>query len=646
MILNHSIQKVLDSARIEDVVRDYVDLKPRGSNLTGLCPFHKEKTPSFSVSPSKNIFKCFGCGKAGDPVSFLMEVEQFSFVEAIRALAKRYHIEIEETELTKEARAEELEIQSLNIINNWAFEYYQDQLWNTPEGRNIGLGYFKERGFLENTLKQFGIGFAKDAYSLFTQSSLQKGYNIELLKKLGLTTSSENDFFRNRIIFPLFSQSGKVIGFAGRVLGSEAKIAKYINSPESPVYKKSKTLFGLHLAKNEIRKQNNCILVEGYTDVMSLFQSGIENVVASSGTALTEDQIHMIKRHCDTITILYDGDPAGIKAAERGIELIVKEGMNVYLALIPGNDDPDSYIRKVGQEGFLEFLKKEVRDFILFKIKILHEESRKDPVKRSALVQDIVGIISKIEDPIKRSVYIQSTAKELSIPESTLIESCNKLIRENLKTRTFNEKKKAIQNDEQILQDQSAEISFKEQNQKYLHQGDELQEKELIKMILLAFDRPWRNTTYTTGSFIIENILDILEYFDNPFYAMLIHDVIVKLQKNENINFNYFLNHPLKQVSTLAIECSSFPYVYSDNWENKYGVYLNKKPTGTDFTDDEIEAVIKHLKYRKFNKVLNNLDSQIAECKDPAEISELIKTREEIKKVKNQLYQEVWKTEN
>jgi len=645
MIQHNSVQKVIEAARIEEIVRDYVDLKNRGSNLTGLCPFHKEKTPSFSVSPSKNIYKCFGCGKAGGAVDFIMEVEQYSFVEAIRFLAKKYQIELEEKELTQQDRAEELEIQGFNIINQWAQEYYKNKLWNSQEGKNIGLEYFKERGFLDATLEKFGIGFAADTPSAFTQESIQKGYNLDYLKKLGLTTSHDFDFFRNRIIFPLYNQTGKVIGFAGRVMGAEVKIAKYINSPESTVYKKSKTLFGLHLAKNEIRKQNNCYLVEGYTDVMSLNQAGIENVVASSGTALTEDQIHLLKRHTHTVTILYDGDNAGIKAAERGIELIVKEGLNVYVALIPDKEDPDSFIKKHGYEGFQKFLSTEVKDFILFKIQLLHQESVNDPVKRSGVIQEIVQIIAKIDDTIKRSLYLQNAAKILQLPESTLIESCNNYIRENLKNKSFAEKRKTLANDEKIIEEQK-EIGFKKQNQNFLETGDEVHEKELVRILILAGNNPWKDTEFTVAHYIIENVVDILEYFDNAFYAMLVQDVLDKIQKNESVKFNYFVNHPTKHVSNLAIEFSTFPYIYSENWENKYSIFLNKKTNGTDYTNDEIETVIKHLKFRKFNKVIQNLDAQISENPNSEDVIELIKAREEIKKIKNKLFQEVWKIES
>lgn len=645
MILNSSVQKVLDAARIEDVVRDYVDLKPRGSNLTGLCPFHKEKTPSFSVSPSKNIYKCFGCGKAGGPVQFVMESEQYSFPEAIRQLAKRYQIELEETAISQEAKEEMLEVQGLNIINEFAAKYYEDQLWNTELGKSIGLSYFKERSFLETTLRKFNIGYAGDGYRAFTDHSLAQGYSADLLKKLGLTSTSDKDFFRNRVMFPIHNQSGKVVGFAGRIMSSEIKVAKYINSPESEVYKKSKTLFGLNIAKNAIRKHDQCILVEGYTDVMSLVQSGIENVVASSGTSLTEDQAHILKRHTNNILILYDGDSAGIKAAVRGIDIIIKEGLNVQIGMIPDQDDPDSFIRKVGFDGFQSFLKNDVKDFIIFKINLLRQEAKNDPIAKAAAINDIVGTISKIEDGVKRSLYMQQAAQILDISELTLISSCNKLIKEDLKQKAFQQKRQALDRDEMIVQEQDHVISFKDELQLSFSSGDEIQEREIVKILVLEGSTPWRDTNFTVAHFLIENISDVLEYFDNSFYALLINETHQKLNEGQTINLEYFINHPTKQVSHLAIELSSSPYVYSENWAAKHGIFLTTNATDQTFSANEIEKLIKHLKYRKFDKVIKRLDQQIKDTLDLGEQMEIIKAREDLKKTKNMLYSEVWALE-
>ncbi|MBK6352743.1 MAG: DNA primase [Saprospiraceae bacterium] len=642
MIARSSIQKVVETSRVEEVVRDYVDLKTRGANLTGLCPFHKEKTPSFSVSPSKNIYKCFGCGKAGSPVDFIMEIEQYTFPEAIRHLAKKYRIELEETAQTQESIDEALEVQSLNIVNQWALDYYATQLWESDLGRSIGLGYFKERGFLETTLRKFDIGFAQDEYQAFTSESIKKGYSIDLLKKLGLTSSNGNDFFRNRIIFPIHNQGGKVIGFAGRVLDKEAKVAKYINSPETEVYKKSKTLYGLHLAKAAIRKLGSCILVEGYTDVMSLVQSGIENVVASSGTSLTEDQVQLIKRHCENVIILYDGDDAGIKAAMRGIDMILKEGLNVYIGLIPDRDDPDSFIRKVGYEGFQKFLAEEVKDFILFKINLLKKETQNDPIQRANVINDIVGTIAKIDDPVKRSVYLQNASHFLNIDEATLISSANKLIKEDIKNKSFAAQRKALDHDEQIIKEQEEIISFKKQNEPYLHKGDEFQEKEILKILILEGDKKWRQENITTAQFLVANLNDVIDYFDNKLYADVLQQVETDINQGNIVNLNYFLHHPDKNISQLAIELTSSPYVYSNNWADKYGIYLLGNQSDMEFSADDVEKIIKHIKYRKFHKVILDIDQQIKAAQSFEEQIELVKAREELKKIKNTLYEEVW----
>ncbi|MEO6191068.1 MAG: DNA primase, partial [Saprospiraceae bacterium] len=479
MILSSTIEKVLDASRIEEIVRSYVDLKNRGANLLGLCPFHKEKTPSFTVSPSKNIYKCFGCSKAGGPVQFIMEIEQLTFPEAIRSLAKRYNIPIEENKLTEEQRSEALELESLNIINEWTKKFYQDQLWNTDAGKSIGLSYFKQRGFLEQTLHKFEIGYAPDETKKLADHAIANSYSKELLQKLGLVNSFGTDFFRNRVMFPIHHQSGKVIGFAGRIMNADLKLAKYINSPESEVYKKNKTLFGLHLAKNSIRKNNRTLLVEGYTDVMSLHQAGIENVVASSGTSLTEEQATMLGRHSENVTILYDGDAAGVKAAIRGIDILIKEGLNVHIALIPDGEDPDSFLRKVGSEQFEKFLKEESKDLILFKIQLLNSESKNDPIAKSAAINDILASISKINDPIKRSLYVRQTAEYLKVDEATLINSTNKLIREELKNTSFKRKREALDRDEEIIGEQEELITFKKEVQHLLTTGDEAQEKEI-----------------------------------------------------------------------------------------------------------------------------------------------------------------------
>ena len=644
MILRSTVEKVMDTARIEEVVRSYVDLKNRGSNLIGLCPFHREKTPSFTVSPSRNIFKCFGCAKAGDPVRFVMEIEQLSFPEAIRSLAKRYNIPVEETVSTEEDRSEALLLESLNIVNAWACQHYQDQLWSTDLGKSIGLNYFKERGFLEQTLKTFEIGFAPDESRCLADAAEKGSYSKEMLQKAGLINSFGSDFFRNRVIFPIHHQSGKVIGFAGRIMGSEQKLAKYINSPETEVYKKSKTLFGLHLAKQAIRRQDRTLLVEGYTDVMSLHQAGIENVVASSGTSLTEEQSAMLKRHSQNVTILYDGDAAGVKAALRGIDILLREGLNIQVALIPDGDDPDSYLRKVGAAKFEQFLREESNDLILFKIRLLQDENKNDPVSRSNAVHDILSSIAIISDPIKRSIYLQEAARLLQMDEATLIQSTNKLIQDDLKQQAFRSRRDALERDQEIIAGQEQIIDFKKEIQLAAHTGDEYQEKEIIRVLMLAGDKAWNEESPSVAHFTLENIQDILEYFDNPLYLKIIEIIRNRLQQGEPVNTTFFIQHADQEISGLAIDLCTSPFVYSENWEKKHGIFMMNAYTDQEYRATDIEKLIKHLKYRKIDKLLRRLDTEIATLEENS-VEEMIKVRETYRKLKNDLFKEVWNLE-
>lgn len=640
MILEHSIQSVIDASRIDEVVRDYVNLRPRGSNLTGLCPFHKEKTPSFSVSPSKNIYKCFGCGKAGNPLQFMMEVENLTFIEAVRSLAKRYNITLEETK-SNENYEDNHELQSLNIINEHAKAYYQNQLWDTEDGRTIGLAYFKERNFLEATIRRFELGFAPEGPSALTDDARHNAYSIELLKELGLTNSTEKDFFRNRVMFPIHSQSGKTIGFAGRVLGSDAKIAKYINSPESKVYNKSKTLFGLHLAKTSIRKNNFSILVEGYTDVMSLSQAGVENVVASSGTSLTEDQAQILSRLSPNCTILYDGDAAGIKATMRGIDIMVRAGMNVHIASIPDGDDPDSFIKKNGSEYFQNFLDKNSKDFILYKVELLNDESKANPLLRTNAIKDIVATLALIDDPIKRSVYIQTSAHLVGVPEETIIDACNVILKDQNRQKKFQQQRQALENDRVILEDLD-ETKTTTTAQQFLYRNDEIQELALAKVIVSSSDRLWKNTDLSIGEFLINNLEDVENYISLEQFKILLNELKYRVDHRLDISPKFFLNHPDPWISGLAISMAVPKYEYSKKWGERHDIYLMSDNPSGEFMDAEIEQIVKYTKVKKFDRVISDIDTKIIHEQDIEEQVDLIKIREEYKKIRNMIYQEVW----
>jgi DNA primase len=433
MIDRATIERILDAAQIVDVVQDFMPLKKRGVNYLGLCPFHNEKTPSFTVSPSKEIFKCFGCGKVGNSVNFVMEHEHLTYPESLKYLARKYHIEVVEKELSQEELQKQNERESLLVVTGYAARQFSENLFNTDEGISVGLSYFKERGFRQATLKKFEIGYSFASRDAFTKKALEDGHSKDFLVKTGLSIEHEDhcfDRFSGRVMFPIHSLSGQVLGFGGRILKADAKTAKYLNSPESEIYHKSRILYGIYHARKAITQFDKCYLVEGYTDVMALHEAGIENVVASSGTSLTQEQVRLIKRFTQNITILYDGDPAGIKASVRGIDLVLEEGMNVKVVLLPEPEDPDSYSKKVSNEEFSKYLKDNETDFIRFKTRLLLEESKNDPIKKANLIRDIVRSIAVIPDMITRTVYIKECGLQLEVAEAVLYHEVSKLMQQ------------------------------------------------------------------------------------------------------------------------------------------------------------------------------------------------------------------------
>ena len=436
MITRETIDKVFETARVEEVIGDFVQLKRAGSNYKGLSPFSDERSPSFMVSPVKQIWKDFSSGKGGSVVTFLMEHEHFTYPEAIRFLANKYNIEIEETEVSQEDKIEANEKESMYLVSEFAKTYFHETLLNTEEGKAIGLSYFKERGFSNETIAKFGLGYSPETWDAFTKEALTKGYQLDYLEKVGLTIVREDgkhfDRFKGRVMFPIQSLSGRNLGFGGRILTNDKKSAKYLNSPESEIYHKSKVLYGIFHAKQAIAKQNNCFLVEGYTDVIQLHQAGIENVVASSGTALTPDQIRLINRLTKNITVLFDGDAAGLRASIRGIDLILEEGMNVKVCTFPDGDDPDSFARKNSYEDLVLYLENNAKDFIQFKASLLMNEANNDPIKKADLIRDMVVSISKIPDRIKREVYIQECARIMDISEQVLQNTLAQLVQKDI----------------------------------------------------------------------------------------------------------------------------------------------------------------------------------------------------------------------
>ncbi|MCC6754438.1 MAG: DNA primase [Saprospiraceae bacterium] len=624
MISRKSIDQVIDTARIDELAREYVDLRQRGANLIGLCPFHKEKTPSFYVSPQKNIFKCFGCGKGGTPVQFVMEAEQLSFPEAIRSLAKRYHISLEETERSPETTEEDKLKESLYILNQFALDHYVDNLWNTNEGQTIGLAYFRHRGLTDDTIKKFDLGFAPDLPDALYKKSQQAGFQKEFLGMLGLANDHDRDFFRDRVIFPIHAVGGRCIAFAGRIMTPESKVAKYINSPESSVYQKSKTLYGLHLARRSIREQNRCILVEGYIDVIALSQAGFENVVASSGTSLTEEQIHAIKRITSNILLLYDGDPAGIKAATRGMDMILQEGLNVKIALIPDREDPDSYLKKVGTDAFGKFLNEQSVDFIMFRLTVEMEGIQGEPLKKAQVASEIVRSISKIPDPIQRAVYLRETSDKTGIDESSLIDSCNRFLQEDRRIRSFRMQKDALERDKEALADLSSRGHSAPKQGDASSASDAFQEKDLCRVLMLFGDR-LRETEpiIPFAQYIIDNIIDTLPLFEDATIRRVIEETELQLNEGNVPGLQYFIGHESQDIANLALEFTMSKFEYSSNWSDKMGIYLLTQKEPEENALEDIRQAILRFKLKKYNKFIAELEKKLKEAQYSEEELEL-----------------------
>ncbi|HPH72796.1 MAG TPA: DNA primase [Paludibacteraceae bacterium] len=573
MIDQQTIAKIMDAAQIVDVVSDFVTLKKRGVNYLGLCPFHNEKTPSFTVSPAKGIFKCFGCGKGGSAVHFVMEHEQLSYVEALRYLAKKYHIEIVEREQTDEEKLAQSERESLFAINDYAAKYFINNLNNTPEGEAVGMSYFRERGFTDETVKKFQLGYSLDEFNAFSKEATASGYNPDLLEKLGLSIRREADNslfdrFRGRVMFPVHSLSGKVVAFGGRILKKDEKAAKYLNSPESSIYHKSNELYGLYFAKQSIVRQDRCILVEGYTDVISMHQSGIENVVASSGTSLTSPQIRLIRRFTPNVTVIYDGDAAGIQASIRGIDLLLEEGMNVKVLLLPDAQDPDSYAQAHNASDFIDFISNNQVDFIHFKANLLLEEAGKDPIKKASLIGDLAKSVSLISDTIIRSVYVKECAELLDMEEKIFYNTINKLRRAKLKESY--RKEPTPQTDSVIPNEEaSAETSptsAVEIEQQIATKYD-AEEKNILyfvvryaEIILYEKNDDEQSRCVKVGEYILAELDSDQIEFQNPLHAAMMNELRQHIDEENFVSSTFFINYPNCNVSALAAELATDKY--------------------------------------------------------------------------------------
>jgi DNA primase len=629
------------------VVGNFVKLKRRGSNYLGNCPFHHEKTPSFTVSPSKEIFKCFGCGKSGNTISFIMEHEKLSYVEALKWLANRYNVEVEETETSPEKKLAQQTSESLFIINQFAQQFYSHQLFDTDDGQNIGLAYLKERGFNEETIRKFGIGYAPEKRDSFVKEALQQQYNPELLQKSGLAVERQGqlvDNYRDRIIFPIHNNSGKIIGFGARLIKSNEKAPKYINTPENELYVKSKILYGTYFARHTIDKADECLLVEGYTDVTSLHQAGIENVVASGGTSLTQDQLRLIKKYTKNLTIIYDGDAAGVKAAMRGLDMALEESLNVKLVLIPDKEDPDSYVKKVGATAFRNFILHNKKDFILFQIEVSLKDAGTDANKKAAVVNQIAETLSKIdktEDFTRQQDYIRQSSELLHVDETGFTNLVNKFIRNRISITEnkipFDEAKSIEENARQ-----AAENNYSDQTFNLLFK-DDLQEREIARILLEHGYKKWDDSQLIAQHVLTE--LPEEDLIDNEVIVKFIHTYKDVLADHIKPDKNYFLYHPDPVISTLAVSLAYFPYEESPHWkrelsqstgyqkslfEQDYKDFINSlRPENEedlmsflnmqkDTTNEEVESAINYLKLRKVKRLLleNQQDLEKASSAD------------------------------
>lgn len=596
MIPQETISQIFSAARIEEVIGEFVHLKKRGANYVGLSPFTTEKTPSFTVSPVKNIFKCFSSGKGGNVVTFLMEHEQMTYPEALRFLAQKYNIEIEEKEQTAEDIAVANERESIYIVSEFANKYFQDQLWNTEKGRAIGLSYFKERGLTEEIIKKFDLGYSPEERNAFTKEALDKGYKEDYMIKAGLIIKKDDrppiDRFWGRVMFPIHNLSGKTIAFAGRILKTEVKAAKYVNSPETIIYHKSNVLYGMHLAKKSIIEKSNCYLVEGYTDVISMHQKGVENIVASSGTALTVEQIRLIKRYSENVTVMYDGDAAGIKASLRGIDLILEEGLNVKVVLFPDGEDPDSFAQQHDKEEIESFIDTNKKDFILFKTTLLLKDVKNDPTKKATVIGDIIKSIALIPDSIKRALYVKEASNLLDIQEQILLFELNKILRFNQR----NNKKKEEHNQPQAPEIDIKNIAPKQNKKSPLLEGLHAMEKEILRIVLNYGHKKIKIDVENQEGKIEQEEVLVIEYvlgdlmheeiiFENSDYQLFLEKIIELLENEESVDLqSFFTNHEDDMLRNLAVDLLSNKYEISEGW-GKHSIFPKSE-------EEKIDALV------------------------------------------------------
>ncbi|MBL7702164.1 MAG: DNA primase [Ferruginibacter sp.] len=638
MITQETIQQILSRIDIVEIVGSFIKLKKRGANYLGLCPFHNEKTPSFTVSPSKEIYKCFGCGKSGNSISFLMEAEKYSYVEALRWLAAKYNVEIEETETSPEYKQQQQVADSLYIINNFAQKYFTDALLNSEEGQDIALSYLKERGFRDEIIKKFQLGYNSEARDAFTKAATEAQYSVELLQKTGLVNIRDGnayDNYRGRIIFPIHNQSGKVLGFGARIIKKNDKAPKYINSPENEIYVKSKILYGSYFARQAIDKADECLLVEGYTDVVSLHQAGIENVVASGGTSLTPDQLRLIKKYTNNLTIIYDGDSAGIKAALRGLDLALEESLNVKLVLIPDGEDPDSYVNKVGTSQFINFVNENKKDFILFQLGIALKDAGNDSTKKSLVVNQVAETISKInktEDFTKQQDYIKQCSEILKIEESGLHALVNKFIREKVNKEENRVNRDQRFAEETISTDQNIPV---DDDVVSLFNKDEMNERAMIKTLLEYGLKEW-NEGLKIADYVFKEIEEnqLEELIDNKDLIQVLKTYTKWYKDGLEPTVKNFLYYENQVESTLVAGLIDFKHQLSHNWKSKFDIHV---PYGEEQYLIDVYSSLNYLKLRKIKKLIDENQKDFEKAVSPEDQMMCLQTHQHLKQMEMEL---------
>jgi DNA primase len=638
MIPQQTIQQILSRIDIIEIVGGFVKLKKRGANYLGLCPFHNEKSPSFTVSPAKEIYKCFGCGRSGNTISFLMEHEKYSYAEALRWLAARYNVEIEEKELSPELRQQQQVAESLFIINGFAQKFFADTLFNTEEGQDIGLSYFKERGFNEDTIRKFQLGYNPEARDTFARAATAAQYNPEYLQKSGLVVLRDDrlvDNYRGRVIFPVHNHTGKVIGFGARILKTNDRAPKYINTPENEIYVKSKILYGSYQARQAIDKQDECLLVEGYTDVLSLHQAGIENVVASGGTSLTVDQLRLIKKYTKHLTIIYDGDGAGIKAALRGLDMALEEGLDVRLVLIPDKEDPDSYVRLVGAAKFREFIAANKKDFILFQLEVALKDAGNDSHKKATVVNQVaetIARINKAEDFTRQQDYIRISAELLRIEETGLHTLVNKYIRERIEkqeNRAAAQANQAAQHADPLdsmpppSDDESISLLFRH----------EQSERGMIRDLLDYGLRPWDEKNLV-ADYILAETQDLIDLIDNKRLLKILDIYKAWYEQGLEPTAKNFLYHEDQELSALAVSIMDLHYDLSPNWSE---VYEGKIANPDELYKEEVLSTMRYLKLRKIKQLMIENQKDWDKPHSSEEMLTLMQTHQHLKDLEKAL---------